>query len=1041
MSVSSFCIQRPVFTIVINAVVVLVGLWSGLGMQVRQLPKLVTPTVSVSAAFPGASADLVEREITSPLEQALDAVPGVVSMSSTSRQGLSAIQLTFAESVDPQGAVSDVRAKVAEVQATLPQGTRAPIVSQASADAQPVLYLSVSDAKRDPMEVTETVRRVMVPMLAAIPGVAQSQLIGERKYAIRIQLDPLRMAALGVTSDDVSRALSTQNLDVPGGQLRSVNQLLPVLVSTALNRPDQFDQLVLRRGDDGFQVRVGDVGTAVVGSSNAVNAIRFGGKTAVAIGIIAQSDANPLDIGRAVRDLLPRLQTAAPPGTEVAVAFDPTVFLQASVDEVFKAVVIAVVLVLAVVVFFLGSARSSAIALVTIPISLIGAFAVMRGFGFSINIFTMLAMILAVGLVVDDAIVEVENVQRLIDEGMDPMAATFRGSEEIGFAVIATTITLASVFAPVGLAGGVVGQLFKEFAFTLAATILLSGFVARTLSPMMCGRMIRQKPPGGWASKVDRVLAWLGRHYRTALRGILHARWLAGLATILCIVGTGFVASGLPGEMAPQEDAAYTLLKFEGPTTASLDYLTPWARAAEATFKADPDVASALVLLGTPAPNQVLAFVVFHDWSQRHRTSTQITASLMAQLAHLPGVVPSVFAVGGLGGGPPGQAVQVALRTNGDYEMLAQAVTAIRAAADHQAKLSTNLTSNLTMDTPTLVVDVNRLLAADLGVQISAVGGTIQSLLGGNRASTFSYRNSVYDVIVELPSSLRTDARGIDSIYVRGNTEKQIPLSAIIQVHEVAGPAVLSHTNGMRSATIGADLRPGGDAGAATSELLRIAQAAAPAAVKVETTGNSSADAAGLQSLGTVFLLALIFIYLVLSAQFESFRDPAIVLLAVPLAICGALVGLRVMGGSLNLYSVIGIVTLVGLIAKHGILITEFANQLRDEGMPFEEALLEAATQRLRPILMTTIATILGAAPLVIASGAGAASRAQIGMVISAGLGFGTLVSLFMIPVAYSLLSGRVRAPLPQPPAAHMQPSQAAALKSAPAMKAGLPAE
>ena len=1015
MSVSSFCIQRPVFTIVINAIVVLVGLWSGLGMQVRQLPKMSMPNVSVSASLPGAAADLVEREITAQLEQALAAVPGVTAMTSTSQQGLSAVQLTFAESVDPQAAVSDVRAKVAGVQGLLPQGTTAPVVSQASSDAQPVLYLSVADAKRDAMEVTDTVRRVMVPLLATIPGVAQSQLIGERKYAIRIQLDPLRMAALGVTSDDVSRALATQNVDVPGGQLRSLNQVLPVLVGTALNRPDQFDQLVLRRGEDGFQVRIGDVGSAVVAASTAVNDIRFAGKTAVAVGIVPQSEANPLDIGRAVRALLPQLQAAAPAGTEVEIAFDTTIFLQASVDEVFKAVVTAVLLVLAVVVVFLGSARSSAIALLTIPISLIGAFAVMRGFGFSINIFTMLAMILAVGLVVDDAIVEVENVQRLIDDGLDPMQATFRGSEEIGFAVIATTITLASVFAPVGLAGGVVGQLFREFAFTLAATILLSGFVARTLSPMLCGRLIRAKPQRGWSRVVDRGLGWLARRYRTGLAAVLHARWLVGIAIILCIVGTGLVASGLSGELAPQEDDAYALLKFEGPTTATLEYLTPWAQAAEAAYKAEPDVASALVLIGVPAPNEVLSFVVFRDWSQRTRTSTQITASVMDRLARMPGVVPSVFSVGGLGGGPPGQAVQVSLRTNADYETLARAIGTIRTTAEVEAKSSTNVTSNLVMDTPTLVVDVDRLLAADLGVPISAVGGTIQSLLGGNRASTFSYRDGIYDVIVELPQSLRGSASGIDSIYVRGRGEKQIPLSSIVQVHEVAGPAVLAHTNGMRSATIGADLRPGADAGAASAELLRIAQAAAPASVKVGAAGNSSADAAGAQSLGTVFLLALVFIYLVLSAQFESFRDPVIVLMAVPLAICGALVGLRVMGGSLNLYSVIGIVTLIGLIAKHGILITEFANQLRDEGRAMEDALLDAATQRLRPIIMTTVATILGAAPLIVASGAGGASRAQIGMVICAGLAFGTLVSLFVIPVAYSLLSRPVRRPLPQP--------------------------
>lgn len=1017
MELSNFCIRRPVFTLVINALIVLVGIWSGLGMQVRQLPKLVMASVSVDTAFPGAAAPLVERQVTAQLEQALAAVPGVGTMTSTSQQGASSIQITFAEGVEPQTAASDVRAKVAEVQGLLPQGTVAPIVSQAASGAQPVLYVSFSDERRNAMEVTEIVRRTMVPLLATIPGVAQSQVIGERKYAIRIRLDPLRMAGLGVTTDDVSRALTTQNVDVPGGQVRGADQLLSVLVSTALDRPDQFDQLVLRRGDDGFQVRIGDVGSAVVAPDTSATAIRYAGRTAIAVGVVPQSDANPLEIGKAVRALLPDLQAAAPPGMQVAIAFDTSIFLQASVQEVFKAVIFAVVLVLAVVVLFLGSPRTSTIALLTIPVSLIGAFAVMKLFGFSINIFTMLAMILAVGLVVDDAIVEVENVQRHVDAGMTAMNASFRGSEEVGFAVIATTITLASVFAPVGLAGGLVGQLFREFAFTLAATILISGFVARTLAPMLCGRLIRPKPLRGWARAVDHVLDALSRAYGRRLRAALHARWVVGLLCVLCVAGTVLVARHLPAELTPQEDDAYALIKLEGPTTASLGYLTPWAKAAEAAFRAEPEVVDALVLVGTPMPNQVLCFVVFRDWSQRSRTSTQITASIMSRLSRLPGMAPSVYAAGGLGGGAAGQAVQLALKTSADYTILAQAVDEVRAAARRDARLSTNLTSDLAMGTPQLVVDVDRLLAADLGIPISAVGGTIQALLGGNRASTFSYGDGIYNVIVELPLDLQGDPDSVDRIYVRGRAKEPIPLGAVITLHEQAGPAVLSHTDGMRSATIGADPRPGDNAGAALAELLRVARAAVPASVRVDPAGGSRTAAEGVQSLGTVFVLALIFIYLVLSAQFESFRDPAIVLLAVPLAVCGAMVGLRLMGGSLNLYSIIGMVTLIGLIAKHGILITEFANQLRDEGRGLEEALLEAATLRLRPIIMTTVATILGALPLVVATGAGAASRAQIGMVIVAGLAFGTLVSLFVIPTVYSLLSRRVRVKLPAAPA------------------------
>lgn len=1017
MELSNFCIRRPVFTIVINAIVVLLGLWALTTLQVRQLPDFVMANVSVDTVFPGAAPALVESQVTSPLEQALAAVPGVATMTSTSRQGLSSIQLTFAVGVAPQDAVGDVRAAMGQVLGLLPAGSLAPSVSQAASNAQPVLYISFSDQVRDAMEVTDTVRRTMLPMLANIAGVAQNQLIGDRKYAIRLRLNTLSMAAHGVTVDDVTNALSTQNVDVPGGQFRTQDQIISVLVSTALNRPEQFEQLVLRRGSDGFQIRIGDVATASVGPDTSANAIRYAGQTAVAVGVVPQSTANPLDIGKAVRAMLPALQAAAPPGMQVAIAFDTSIFVQASVDEVFKAVVVAVLLVLAVVVVFLGSVRTSIIALLTIPVSLIGAFLVMKMFGFSINIFSLLAMILAVGLVVDDAIVEVENVQRLVDGGMDPMEATFRGSEEVGFAVIATTITLASVFAPVGLVSGMVGQLFREFAFTLAATILISGFVARTLSPMLCGRLVRPKKPGGWAQKIDHLLEWMAGHYATLLRWLLRHRWVVGVLCALCIAGTASVAGRIPGEEAPVEDDAYALIQLQGPTTASLEYLSRWAAQAEAAFHAQPEVIDALVLVGTPLPNQVLSFVVFRDWSQRSRTSTQITASMMDQLSRLPGVSASVFAAGGLGGGAAGQAVQVVLRTNADYETLAQAVDALRGAAATQATQVMNITSDLVMNTPQVVVQVDRLLAADLGVAVSSVGTTIQALLGGNRASTFNYGGGIYNVIVDLPQDLQGDPSALDRVYLRGRSDAPVSLGSLVTASEVPGPAVLSHTNGQRSATIGADLRPGANAGDATDELTRLAQSVLPATVRVEAAGGAAATAQGASDLGTVFLLSLVFIYLVLSAQFESFRDPAIVLLAVPLAICGALIGLLWMGGSLNLYSGIGIITLVGLIAKHGILITEFANQLRDEGRAFEDALVEAAAMRLRPIVMTTVATVLGALPLVLATGAGAASRAQIGIVIVAGMTFGTLVSLFVIPTVYSLLSRRRRIPLTAVPA------------------------
>jgi multidrug efflux pump len=661
----------------------------------------------------------------------------------------------------------------------------------------------------------------------------------------------------------------------------------------------------------------------------------------------------------------------------------------------------------------------------------------MAVFGFSINVFSLLAMILAVGLVVDDAIVEVENVQRHVDAGMAPMDASFRGSEEVGFAVIATTITLASVFAPMGLAGGTTGQIIREFAFTLAAAILISGFVARTLAPMLCGRLVRPKRTHGWSHLVDRAMAGLEAGYGRLLRASLRARWAIGLVVALCLAGAVMVAGRLPAEMAPREDDAYAIIKLEGPQTASLEYLERWARGAEAAFHAEPEVADALVLLGTPLPNQVLSFVVFHDWSERTRTSAQITTSIMERLATLPGLTPSIYATDRLGAGGAGQAVQLVLKTAQDYDALAGAVEAVRSAAAASAQGAVrNLASDLTMGTPQLEVEVDRPFAAELGVPVSAVGGTIQALLGGNRASTFSYRGEIYNVVVELQADLHRERGVIEHIHVTGRAGKPIPLDALVRVTEAAAPAVLSRTDGMRSAKLGADPAPGLAVGEAAAELLRLAQATVPAGVRVEFAGASRTAAEGAGGMAKVVVLALVFIYLVLSAQFESFRDPAIILLAVPLALAGALVGLERMGGSLNLYSVIGLVTLIGLIAKHGILITEFANQLRNEGRGLEDALVEAALLRLRPIVMTTVATVLGAVPLVVGTGAGGASRAQIGMVIVAGMTFGTLVSLFVIPSVYSLLTRKRRQPLlpvphaPEattPAAAPLPPPRAAA--------------
>lgn len=1008
MWLSNFCIQRPVFTIVINLILAILGLWAVSDLQIRQFPQLVLPSVTVTTIFPGADPDLVERQATAQLEASIGAVSGIDSMTSTSQQGLSTIQVNFVAGTDPAAALNAVRAKASEIQAQLPPQVLAPSVAPISTDGQPVLFLAFADTGENAMGVTEFVRREMVPRLTTIPGVAQAQIIGERKYAIRLLLDPVRIAAYGITVQDVKDALAQQNIETPGGEILRWDASIPVVADTSLNEVDEFRNLELRRGKDGFVIRLSDVGQAVVSADQSLTEFRYGGKSAIAVGLVPQSTGNPLEISKAVQTMLPALRQAAPKTMTIEVAFNTSLSIQASVDEVAKTIVIAIGLVLAVVLFFLGSLRTSMIPLVTVPLSLIGTLFFMALLGFSINIFSLLAMVLAIGLVIDDAIVEVENVQRHVDAGMPAIDAAFLGSREIGFAVIAMTITLASVFIPVGLAGGIAGQILREFAFTLAIAILLSGFIARTLSPMMCARLIIGGHKPAYVQWIDQGMAALTAHYRRLLEIAMAHRWVVVGLTAAAIGGTAVIAREVPAAMSATEDEAYAFVKLVGPPDATLDYLSRWTTRVEALMARQPEVANTLVMLGMPLRNQAMAIAVFKPWDERARTSSEITASIMADLDNLPGLAPSLYATDPLAGVGAGQPVQWILETSGSFRDLAAAGAAVQAAA-RSARTVQNVTVDLQMNRPQINVEVDRAAAADVGVPVEAIGTTIQSLLGGQRASTFNYRGSIYNVYIDLPGKSRADPASLEDVFLRGQSGDLIPLRSLIRISFSAGPAVLSRTDQLNSLTLGADPRPGYSTAEASAELKAIAQSVLPPNIRIVGGAAERAMAQTGKSMGIAILLSLIFIYLVLSAQFESFRDPAIILLIVPTALCGAIFGLYLFEGSFNLYSVVGLVTLIGLIAKHGILIVEFTNQRREEGKDLHAALLDAATVRLRPILMTTMGTVLGALPLALATGAGAGGRSQIGIVITVGMTLGTLVSLFVLPVAYSLLARKTQ--------------------------------
>ncbi|GGB36047.1 acriflavin resistance protein [Tistrella bauzanensis] len=1014
MLISDLCIQRPVFAIVINLILALLGIYALDHLSIRQLPAMDFPYVTITTVYPGAAAEQVERQLTTPIEQAVSGVPGVQQITSQSRAGMSLVQIQFRLGLDGLLLANEVRNKVAPLTDSLPPAARAPVVAQQSLDAQPIMFVTVASQTHDALEISDTANRLLLPRISALEGVAQALLLGERRYAIRLVLDPIRLASYGLTIGDVRAAVVAQNADVPGGEIRTRTDRTDVVVEGALATAAEFERLVVRP-EPGYLVRVSDIGRVEVGPESLDNAIRFDGQDVVAIGIVPQSTANPLDIAKLVKAELPALEAGLPGGFHLTIAFDSTVYIEASVHEVFETIIIAVGLVLGVVVLFLGSLRSSAIALVTIPLSLLGTLGMMAALDFSINTLTLMAVVLAIGLVVDDAIVEIENVQRHVDDGLDPFTASFLGSREIGFAVIATTLTLAAVFAPIGLVGGQIGMLFREFAFTLAGAVLVSGFIARTLSPMMCARLIGTRSERGYARRVERLSERVAVAYGRLLGWLLHHRWIIVLAVVGALVFGYGQAGRLGFAFAPTEDQGYILFDIEARGTSTLSHLEDQVAGLETILRGVPEATGALTLLGSPSPSKANAYLLLKPWDQRQRSALEIGDALKPQLAALPGLRVNVLQVSPLGGGGSSRPIQLMITTTGDYQDLAAAMDRLVERARAVPSIA-DPASSLQLERPELRVTLDRDGAGEQGVTATALGDTLQAALGGNPVSTFSNRGELYKVIIDLPPEWRGSIDTINTLEVRGKSADPLPLRDFVQVTRGVGADMLEHTDGLRSATFTAGVAPGHTAAEAFAALLPLTTQALDPGMKPVLGGDAAKAGAESGSAGTVLLLALVFIYFMLSAQFESFRDPAIVLAVAPLAVAGAIVTLAETGGGLNIYSFIGFVTLIGLIAKHGILITEFANQLRDAGRDRTEAVVEAATTRLRPIIMTTIATVLGAVPLAIATGAGAGGRTQLGWVIVGGMTFGTIVSLFVIPAVYTLLSRKVRRPLVEPP-------------------------
>ena len=1010
MKLSDLCIRRPVFATVLSLSVMLIGLVSYTRLPVREYPKIDEPVVTVETVYRGASAEIIESQITKPLEDSLAGIEGVDVITSISRQENSQISVRFKLERNPDSAASDVRDRVSRVRNKLPTAIDEPVIAKVEADANPIIWIAFSSDKHSALEVTDVANRIVKPRLQTMPGAADVRVFGERKFAMRIWLDRDRLAAFSLTPQDVEDALRRQNVEVPAGRIESQSREFSVVARTDLSEPAQFAAIIVKQAADAkgsYAVRIGDLGRVEIGAASERSTVRFNGKAAVALGVIKQATANPLELSKALRAELPKIVSELPPGMNANVAYDSSIFIDRSIDSVFTTIGEAIILVLLIIFFFLRNFRATLIPLVTIPVSLIGAFALMFMLGFTINTLTLLALVLAIGLVVDDAIVVLENIYRHIEEGMPRREAAFKGAQEIGFAVVAMTITLAAVYAPVAFMTGRTGKLFVEFALTLAGAVLVSGFVALTLSPMMCSILLKHEEKHGKAYVlVEQFLDWMTQGYRRVLTASLNRRWIVMLAFALVAMSSVFLLKALKSELAPIEDRGVILGVFLGPEGATLDYTDKYAKQLEGIYGKTPDVERFFVVAGNPTVSQGISFVGLTDWKARKRSAADVVKELFPKFMGIPGVLAFPVMPPSLGQSPRERPVNFVVVTSASYQELQQMTGKILGeVAKNQG--FTNVDTDLKLNKPELSVAVNRDKSSDTGVQIETVGRTLETMLGGRQVTRFKRDGEQYDVIVQVDNADRTTPSDISDIFVRAKDGSMIPLGNLVTVDETVSPRELNHFGQRRAVTITANLTPGYTMGEALKFMEEVAGRSLPPGYAIDYAGQSREFKTSSASLALTFMLALAFIYLVLAAQFESFRDPFIIMLTVPLSMTGALLALLLSGGTLNVYSQIGLVTLVGLITKHGILIVEFANQLQEQGRDIRQAVIDAAERRLRPILMTTGAMVLGAIPLALARGAGAESRQQIGWVIVGGLLLGTFFTLFVVPTVYSLLARR----------------------------------
>ncbi len=1015
MILSDLSVKRPVFATVLNLLIITFGIVAFLMLPLREYPDIDPPVVNIVTSYPGASSAIVETKITQLLEDRISGIEGVKTINSNSRVGRSSITIEFNLDRDIDAATNDVRDRISRALNNLPEQADPPEVSKANDDESVIVWFVLQSETMSTLALTDYANRYIVDRFAVVDGVARVRVGGGRIYAMKIRLNRASMAARDITVQDIERTLRDENVELPAGRIESIDRDFSIRVERSYLTEQDFANMVINHSESKSVVRLGDVAEVFIGAQDDENMFRGNGKNMVGLGVIKQSKANTLDVVKTAREEMIAIRDSLPVGTTITNSYDSSVFIQGSIDEVYNTLIIAMLMVVLVIFLFLGNVRATLIPAVTVPVALIGSMMALSWFGFSINLLTLLALVLAIGLVVDDAIVVLENIYRRIENGQSPLMAAYEGGREVAFAVVATTLVLVAVFVPLVFLSGNMGRLFTEFAIAIAAAVVFSSLTALSLTPMMCSKMLRHRErSSSFGQKLDRAFARFEAAYGRALANSIHQPLLIVLVLGLSLTAVFLLFNKLPSEYTPKEDRGNFFLIMQGAEGASYESNVKNMHKIEEKllgYQAEGELDRVLVRVPGFGGSGGIAIVGLPEWDKRSIDTFSFINKINRDVQNVTDVRAFAIMRRGIGGGGGSNAPVSFVLQGNTFEELAQWRDILITEAQKNPNLS-NINSDYKETYPQLLVQIDRERAYDLGVPVGDIAQTLETMLGQRRVTSFVDRGEEYDVIVEGDEKQFQSPTDIDNLYVRSRTtDKLIPLANLLNIGENATSSRLNRYNRLRSITVTANLADGYALGDALDFLNDVTKNKLPEHVQVDYKGESLLLKESGNSILFVFLLALLITYLVLAAQFESFIHPFVILLTVPLALVGALTGLELMGMSLNIYSQIGIVMLIGLAAKNGILIVEFANQLRDKGLAFEEALISAAQQRLRPIVMTTFTTVTSAIPLVLAVGPGAESRMVIGVVIFAGVSLASIFTLFIVPGAYYWLCRNTGSP------------------------------